>query len=275
MHSDYFLARELYSFRHARGTLTVNIDGALPTTPQPSTCLTRINPALLSLYAMLSFESLLWPHHGAGLQLLLFVLVLACLALVFYGSYATRYVLIALFSSVALVAFYVTAVALLRFLPRVPASVTAIIIATIAAVSAGRAASAGVLTVPVLGFAFGVVVAGIVDVAGARFAATFPSAPVLGFVSSRVCFGAAFARIALLFPSHAAAASTALCGARGFTLCVAALSRSNISPQVHVPITVGLGIAGYVTQAFLVPKWARYDVEGRVVEAPELPYQRI
>jgi hypothetical protein len=205
-------------------------------------------------------------------------LSLACLALVFYGSYVTHYVLVALSALTTFVSFYVTGTALLRSLQPIIANLTAAIIAVGAGAYAGKAASGGALTVPVLGFGFGAVAAGIIDAAGAHFAIAFPVEPALGIVSSRVCFGLLFARLASFIPGHAAAASTALCGARGFTACVAAATHSNeMVGRFQIPVTVVLACIGYATQAFFVSKTSGHDIVNRDGRHPatSLPYQQI
>lgn len=214
----------------------------------------------------------LWPTRHQ--PVILIPLAFIFLALVFYGSHAMQAVLVGCAFAITFVAFAVTLSVILRvFSPWLQVGLS-IVIAFCAAVLAARTISSGAATVPLFGFVLGALVAEIADSAGARFSDAVLDRPIVGDVCARVSFGILGAYGAILAPPHIVAASTALCGARGFTACADALTERINGGIFDMLVTLGLAISGYVTQVcFISPREG--DAEGACYNQATLPYQTI
>lgn len=215
----------------------------------------------------------LWPARHQPVVLIPAAFIF--LALVFYGSHAMQAVLVGCAFAITFVAFTVTLSVILRFLSAWLEVGLSIVVAICAAVLAARTISSGAGTVPLFGFVLGAVVAELADSAGARFSDAVLDRPIVGDICARVCFGILGAYAAIMAPPHVVAASTALCGARGFTACTDALTGRLKTGLFDMLITLALAVAGYVTQVCFISPREGTNPDDACYNQATLPYQTI
>lgn len=206
------------------------------------------------------------------------VITVISIGLTFFGSHATRYVVVGSAFVVTLVSFGLTIPAMIPFFPETIRHMIALIVALICSVYAARSASRGSLgvqTIYALGFALGIVSVGfIAAVLHLHFTDAVPGHPFAGIVASRIAFGLAFAQAGLHAPAQTAALATAAVGATFLVHCVDLLTGFDYMRARYLKPTakVLLTVAGYFTQTTCTAR-ARRELgnDARV----SLPYQEI
>lgn len=221
-------------------------------------------PSWFSLPFATSTLSLILETYLGHRQQPLVVLPILLLSaiLVVYGSRITRQLVSFLTALIVGLSLAITIPVLVApLLPSGLRYVLAVLVAACAGAAAGRSAYLSESTVALLAFFAGVLAAPLVG----DFRDAAKLFPVAGPVAAAISFGTVFSWAASFAPAHAAAASTAIIGARGVAACLVFFGGKSWS-HAEAFICLGVAIFGYIVQVCVVKRYSA-DVG--------LPYSRI